>query len=208
MKRLAFSFVLGWLGAGLLVTSMAVAAPNPPAVISTDAPLFDDPITDTVDPITPVFHPVASAMSEFFDVEYDEISSLHEDGLGFGVIARAYFVSQKLDDGTTPQSLLDEFESGLGWGEIMKAHELHPGLVGRGGNVGDIVANRDRNRYETNTSWGEPPHVPPGHLKKQEGMSPDDLFAGDAADDGRGNGNGPPSTPPGHLKDKDKGKKK
>ncbi|MBI1881193.1 MAG: hypothetical protein HYR94_23685, partial [Chloroflexi bacterium] len=36
-------------------------------------------------------HPVAAALSEYFDVDYDEIMDLHEDGYGFGNIARAYF---------------------------------------------------------------------------------------------------------------------
>ena len=115
---------------------------------------MEDPITDTdtISHTTSVSHPVASAIAKHFDVSASEIAVLHDEGLGFGVIAHAYFVARTL--GTiTPAEVLAEFQAGKGWGEIIKDYGLHPGLVGRGGNLGSIMSGRDR-------------MLPPGQLKK------------------------------------------
>jgi hypothetical protein len=49
-------------------------------------------------------HPVASALEEFFSetlgVDYETIMSVHEDGVGFGVIAQALWLTQALDGDT------------------------------------------------------------------------------------------------------------
>jgi hypothetical protein len=206
MKRVMLSLVLGLLGVGLLLTSVALAAPNKPLTLRAEPSyLFQDPISDTdtitdtdtltdtesISPTTTMTHPVASKMAEYFEVDYSEIEGLHEDGFGFGVIARAYFVGEML--GITPTALLDEFASGTGWGVIMKEHELHPGL-GHGKNLGYIMSGRWRNDQDGGspgaTSAG---HMPPGQLKKSDKGNDDDR------------GQGPPSTPPGQNKNKDKG---
>lgn len=196
MKRVMLSLVLGLLGVGLLLTSVALAAPNkPPTLRAEPSYLFHDPISDTdtitdtdsISPTTTMTHPVASKMAEYFEVDYSEIEGLHEDGFGFGVIARAYFVGEML--GITPTVLLDEFASGTGWGVIMKEYEL-----GHGKNLGYIMSGRWRNDqdggYLSTSSAG---HMPPGQLKKSDKGNDDDR------------GQGPPSTPPGHDKNKDKG---
>jgi hypothetical protein len=128
-------------------------------------------------------------MAEYFEVDYSEIEGLHEDGFGFGVIARAYFVGEML--GITPTALLDEFASGTGWGVIMKEHELHPGL-GHGKNLGYIMSGRWQNDQDGGSPSGAG-HMPPGQLKKSDKGNDDDR------------GQGPPSTPPGQNKNKDKG---
>jgi hypothetical protein len=208
MKRAVFPIVLGLLGFGLFFTSMAMAASSqPPATsFSIYSPLFDDPITDTdtISPTVATTHPVASAIADYFDVDYSEIADLHEEGLGFGVIAHAYFVANTL--GITPTGVISKFQSGLGWGEILKGYGLHPGLAGKGGNLGFIMSTRKEARYEAQDTW-----MPPGQQKKNQsddgsGASPGQLRRSNAAD--RGERSGPPSAPPGQGKDKDKDKGK
>jgi len=218
MKRVILPVVLGLVGTTIFLTSVALAAPNHPTALPAAVDTFqlDDPISDTntisdtgtISHTTSVSHPVVSAIAEYFgeyfEVDASQIAALHDEGLGFGVIAHAYFVARTLGDITgditiTPAYVLDQFQSGKGWGEILKDYGLHPGLAGRGGNLGSIMSGRDRT-------------LPPGQLKK---LSPDeaDTFIppgqlkksnGDDSDD-RG---GPPSVPPGQNKDKgNKGKK-
>ena len=90
--------------------------------------------------------------------------ALHEEGLGFGVIAKAYFAAQKL--GIDPQVLLDEFAAGTGWGQIMKNHGLHPGQAGRGGNLGDIMSGHGNSQLDASGA-----RIPPGQFKKGNGQS-------------------------------------
>lgn len=212
MRRAVLPIVLGLLGFGLFFTSMAMAASGqPPATsFSIHSPLFDDPITDTdtISPTVTTTHPVASALADYFDVDYSEIANLHEEGLGFGVIAHAYFIAatSNFTPAITPSDVISKFQSGLGWGEILKEYGLPPGLAGKGRNLGSIMSTRKWTSYDAQATW-----MPPGQQKKNqpndEGRaSPGQLRKSDAADqDERG---GPPSAPPGQGKDKDKGKGK
>jgi hypothetical protein len=218
--------VLGILGVGIFVTSLAMAAPSQALSVSSSegSPTFDGVITDT-DTISPTDHPVVSAMAGFFAnvLEEDQttlasdISALHEEGYGFGVISHAYFVALKLDE-IQPRDLLDLFDSGMGWGQILKEHTLHPGIAGRGGNLGSIMSNR----IQSSDSWMPPGQakkdpmgegdafVPPGQAKKDRPTEEDPEFVppsqlrGPGRDDGDSHG-GPPASPPGKGKDKGKG---
>jgi hypothetical protein len=189
---------------------------------------LEDPITDTdtISHTTSVSHPVASAIAEYFaeyfDVDASEIAALHDEGLGFGVIAHAYFVARTLDvartlGGTvTPDMVLDEFQAGKGWGEIIKDYGLHPGLAGRGGNLGGIMSGRDRmlppGQLKKLPSEEADTLIPPGHLKKNESEGSSDFVPpgqlkksdGDVSEEH----GGPPGVPPGHSKDKGKKGKK
>ena len=143
MKRIILPMVLGLLGVTLFVTSAALAAPSHPAALPVTGDKFQigDTLTDTeaisdtdsISHTTSVSHPVASAIAEYFEeyfeVEASEIAMLHDEGLGFGVIAHAYFVAGTL--GISPSLVLDQFQAGTGWGEIMKGYGLHPGLAPR-----------------------------------------------------------------------------
>ena len=195
MKRTVFSILLGLLGLVLFFTSAALAAPGQPLASPAEpAALFQATITPTTEitSTTSHTHPVASAIAGFFaedfGVTYVDIMALHEEGLGFGVIAKAYFAAQKL--GIDPQVLLDEFASGKGWGEIMKENGLHPGRAGRGGNLGDIMSGHVNSQTDPTGA-----RIPPGQLKKSNGQS--------GLDDQAGNGNGKDKN-----KDKGKGKNK
>lgn len=73
-------------------------------------------------------HPVASALADYFEVSYDEVMGLHEDGYGFGVITKAYFFADEL--GKTPEELL-QAAHGTGWGNILRESGLQPGNGGQ-----------------------------------------------------------------------------
>jgi hypothetical protein len=75
-------------------------------------------------------HPVAFALSEFFDVPYDEVMGLHEAGNGFGNIARAYFFTSQFPDkfeGMDAAALLDYAHGPGGWGNIFREAGATPG---------------------------------------------------------------------------------
>ena len=197
MKRAIFSVLLGLLGLGILFTSAALAAPGQSLSSSAEpVALFQAPITPTTEitSTTSHTHPVAAAIASHFSgvfstpTTYAGIMALHEEGLGFGVIAKAYFAAQKL--GIDPQVLLDQFASGMGWGEIMKENGLHPGRAGRGGNLGDIMSGHGNS--QSDASGGR---IPPGQLKKGNDQS--------GPDDQASNGQGKDKN-----KDKGKGKNK
>jgi hypothetical protein len=210
MKRALLPVVFGLLGFGLFFTSVALAASGQPlaASFAADSPFFDDPITDTdtISPTVTTTHPVASAIADYFDLDYSEIANLHEEGLGFGVIAHAYFIGEKF--GITPTEVISQFQSGVGWGEILKGYGLPPGVAGQGRNLGSIMSTRKGGGPDAEDTW-----MPPGQRKKNQpddttGTPPGQLRQSDAANqDERG---GPPSSPPGQGKDKgkDKGKGK
>lgn len=67
-------------------------------------------------------HPVGSALSDFFSdllgVDYETIMEYHDDGVGFGVIAQALWMTNRLEGDTeTFQIILDAKQSG-DYGEI------------------------------------------------------------------------------------------
>jgi hypothetical protein len=163
-------------------------------------------------------HPVARALAEYFfdkmpvdmvyeDVNalYDEIMTLHEAGNGFGNITKAYFFADKLD--MKPAELLDTAH-GMGWGNVLKNGDIHPGSVGNG----DTNSNRPDHAGRPEKDG------PPGQMKKDdtldgESTSPSDLVGqgGDHSNNSRNygnqgnNGNGNDRGVNGQPDDKDKG---
>ena len=62
----------------------------------------DDPLTTDVDECAgeeEVTHPVALALADFFGEDAGDIMDAHEDGFGFGLIAQALWMSEKLGGG-------------------------------------------------------------------------------------------------------------
>ena len=141
-----------------------------------DEPEADDPAGDDGEMKE---HPVASALAEYFGVDYDEVMGLHTEGNGFGNIVKAYFLKEKF--GVDPVTVLEDAH-GSGWGNVMKEYGLHPGN-GQG-------ADKEKK-------------VPPGQAKKN-GDDVDELSGQSNGNDGN-NGNGNKG---GNGKDKDKGKGK
>ena len=98
------------IGVLLALTPVAAAAGPPPS-----RSLQDGECT----------HPIALMLSQWMEVPCDELVALHDQGVGFGVMMRAYFLSTvfpELEWEDLVQRHLSE--EGLGWGQIMKAHLL------------------------------------------------------------------------------------
>jgi len=125
-------------------------------------------------------HPVASALAEYFGVEYDEVMDLHLAGNGFGNIVKAYFFADKL--GMTPDKVLDAAH-GSGWGNMLREKGLHPG-------------NGNGSEKEKK--------VPPGQAKKNNDAV-DELSGQNDGNGNNGNGNKGGN---GNGNDKGKGKGK
>ena len=147
-------------------------------------------------------HPVASAMAQYFADDlglsyqelYDEIMEFHLAGNGFGAIAKAYFLADKLTTPLTPQELLEAAHDS-GWGNVLKAGGIHPGSVGNGGahsNRPDQAANSDQVTQDG----------PPGQLKKNNMAEP----IGSATLVGPGSGNNQNGQGNGHGNGQDKNK--
>ena len=64
--------------------------------------------------------------------------TLHDEGLGFGEIARAYVTAYASNGVLTPEQVLDMRLAGVGWGQIKKDYGIHPG--GKG--LGSIMGNK------------------------------------------------------------------
>ncbi|HEY2981943.1 MAG TPA: hypothetical protein VGJ22_12230 [Anaerolineales bacterium] len=111
-------------------------------------PIEIDPALVITDEVTEeAQHPVALILSEFFGVDYDTVMSVHEDGVGFGVIAQALWMSQALGGGSEMfETIVDAKKnhdySGIempdgstpkNWGEFKKALE-------QGENLGQIMS--------------------------------------------------------------------
>ncbi len=105
-------------------------------------------------------HPVAEALAKFFSsllgVDYDIIKSYHDDGVGFGVMAQALWMSYQMEgDADMFGAILDAKKSGdysalplpegvevSNWGQFKKA-------VGKAGNLGEVMSGRAEAGEET-----------------------------------------------------------
>lgn len=140
-------------------------------------------------------HPVGSALATFFSgiagLDYDQIMSAHDKGVGFGIIAQALWLTMKfegdsevflaildakvtgdysafiLDDGTTPKN----------WGELRKAilegsdKKDKPGLV---------MSSKDKENNNRSSPVKE----------KEKDKDNNGQDKGNKNDSGNGNGNG------------------
>jgi len=110
-------------------------------------------------------HPVGDALSQFFSniTDYDTIMAAHEEGMGFGLIAQALWLTQKMEgDSETFLAILDAkktkdfsafvLEDGSipkNWGQFKKA-----ALNGdKKGNLGIVMSHRN-NEDKTNNGQG------------------------------------------------------
>jgi hypothetical protein len=184
-----------------IALTQTVATPTPISSGETDPFTGTDELTSTDDltvtvEITTtgaltVTHPVAIAIANYFTVPVLEIIILHADGLGYGEIARAYFLARELaadSDATndlTALQILEMHQRGLGWGVIVATLDLPRGNSGR--NLGLIMSRRQEQHAATIVvvSRGDPSEdhsthaVPPGHLKDKDKLH----------NNGNGNGN-------------------
>jgi hypothetical protein len=120
----------------LLMTSIVVAAPASTSSAPIDR-VYDDPdpiLTDTL----PTTHPVGIVIAVYFNIPYTQVMTLHDDGFGFGTIARAYLTAFASAGELTPEQVLDMRLAGVGWGQIKKDYGVHPG----GNGLGSIMGNK------------------------------------------------------------------
>ena len=126
---LALTLIVG--GASVVLAASAEsngAAPPNMAMRQNEEPT---PLPEVPTP-TLTIHPVGAAIARFFGITDTEVISLHNSGVGFGVIARAYMTAKFSNGQLTPEEVLELFQSGTGWGQIMKEYGVHPGGKGLG----------------------------------------------------------------------------
>jgi hypothetical protein len=159
----------------VMVVGTVAAAPAESNRVVTPAVsirLLDDPtpeLTETPEltATTHITNPVGLALSLFLNVPYTQVMDLHQEGVGFGVIARVYLTARASNGALTPEQVLALFQSGTGWGEIMKQYGVHPG--GKG--LGSIMSGHAGNNSTSNNLGSGTPSCPgnscnaPGHNK-------------------------------------------
>ena len=125
---LALTLIVGGASVVLAASAESSGAARPDVAMRLNQ---EPPPTDVPTP-TLTIHPVGAAIAKFFDIAYTDVMTLHESGVGFGVIARAYMTAKFSDGQLTPEEVLELFQSGTGWGQIMKEYGVHPGGKGLG----------------------------------------------------------------------------
>ena len=118
----------------LLVTSMVIAAPG--ARVELQVNQGADEPAPTLTGTLPMTHPVGNAIALFFNIPYTQVMALHDEGFGFGTIARAYLTALASGGVLTPTQLLEMRQEGVGWGQIKKEFGVHPGGNGLGAIMG------------------------------------------------------------------------
>lgn len=128
----------------------------------------EESITIDLDDILPTeeeaHHPVGNALATFFadlpGVDYNAIMAAHQDGYGFGVIAQALWLTQKLEgDAGVLTALLEAKETGdysaftledgtvpTSWGQLRKA--IMDG--DKKSNLGVVMSNKDKDKGNGN----------------------------------------------------------
>lgn len=104
-------------------------------------------------------HPVGSALADFFSgllgVNYETIMTYHEDGVGFGVIAQALWMTKNIDgDTATFEALLNAKLSGDysdivladgstpdNWGDVVKS-------LKKGNGLGRVMSGKDKSNQD------------------------------------------------------------
>ena len=92
----------------------------------------DDDNSDTADGAMKE-HPVASEMARYFELDYEQIKTLHDEGAGFGNLAKALFLAQQMEDTDSFVEFVNDIDLN-GWGQVKKGEQ-----VGRVGSVGSIM---------------------------------------------------------------------
>ena len=146
-------------------------------------------------------HPVASALEEFFSsvlgIDYETIMSVHEGGVGFGVIAQALWLTNALDgDAELFQLIVDAKQSGdfsaivlpngsspKNWGQFRKA------LLDNKENLGQIMSGHATISSEETTTTTTDPSSNKNGKGKESGQG-NGQGNGNSGGNGNGNGNG------------------
>jgi len=119
----------------MLMTSIVVAAPASASGAQTNR-VYDVPPDSILTDTLPTTHPVGIMIAVYFNIPYTQVMSLHDEGFGFGTIARAYLTAYASIGALTPEQVLAMRQAGVGWGEIKKDYGVHPGGNGLGSIMG------------------------------------------------------------------------
>lgn len=85
---------------------------------------------------------VAQSIAKFFGVSMDDVKKMHDDGLGYGEIVRAYTLAKSTGKSVTDIIALEK--SGKGWGEIERSLNVTPGKLSS--TLGTIMRENKRNK--------------------------------------------------------------
>ena len=122
-------------GAPHRVSNQEVVPTDEPTVELTEEPGVE-PTETPEPPVTTGDHPVLSTMARFFGVAYTDLEALHDSGLGMGIIARVYLISDAL--GVTPEEVVAMRDDKAEWQDVVKG--LKDEL--KGGKLGSIMSGR------------------------------------------------------------------
>ena len=155
-------------------------------------------------------HPVGSALSNFFSdlvgVDYETIMTYHDEGLGFGVITKALWLSNSLDGGSaTFEALLEAKQSGDysaitlpdgstpdNWGDVVRSHK-------KGENLGSVMSDKAKSEVvPTEIPTEVPTEVPTGATTNMPGNGNGNGNSGSSNENGHGNNNGNGGSNNGH----------
>jgi len=146
-------------------------------------------------------HPVGSSLSNFFSgllgVDYEKIMSYHDEGVGFGVIAQALWLSKNLDGGTdTFIALMEAKQSGDysaitlpdgstpdNWGDVVRSHK-------KGENLGSIMSDKAKGNADTSETTTEDTTKTRGNGNGNGNNGNNNGNGGNNNGNGNGNGNG------------------
>jgi hypothetical protein len=163
-------------------------------------------VAASIEPTLTVTHPVGLALATHFVVSYTEIMDWHQQGLGFGGIAKAYFLADELGAGTTVTGVFSLKLTGTGWGPIFKEYGLSPS--GRNRSLGQVMSGRGHGGGSAPEETSLKPEEDESVLKTRR---PNKGKAQDKVPPGQDKGGTAPGQnrnriPPGQDRDKGKGK--
>jgi hypothetical protein len=136
----------------LLLTSIVMAAPASTGSVPINR-VYDVP-HPVLSSTLPTTHPVGIAIAVYFNIPYTQVMALHNEGLGFGVIARVYLTARASGGTLTPEQVLAMRQAGMGWGQIKQDYGVQPG----GNGLGTIMGNKPQA-----APTSAPPQVQPGN---------------------------------------------
>ena len=145
--------------------------------------------------ITESQHPVANLLADHFDVEGALIMDLHTQGFGFGEIAQALFMAEKLGDPYLASEILGAKKSGdysafalddgstpKNWGQLRHA------VLGHGkNNLGVVVSGHGDSSTESTESATSAPGNSGNAGSNGNGHNPDKGNGNDKGNNGHGN---------------------
>jgi hypothetical protein len=183
MKLYRLLITLGLASVAILLMAGVVSAAPAASAGVASAPVYEvlgpePPLTDTL----PTTHPVAIVIAAYFNLPYTQVMALHDDGFGFGTIARAYLTALHSNGVLTPEQVLALRLDGTGWGQIKKDYGVAPGQNGLGvimrkSPVAPVVApeppqnqteKQDKNKDCAGNSCGAPGKNKPEKAPKPE----------------------------------------